>query len=112
MTDVGGAAMDQVHDVPVKDDFPGDFYHELGRLAVEFGRLEYLIMLWAKDLIGKGFTQGMIEAAQESKGFCGLCDATNKRARARLTSQETDAFSPRLKRAKELAVLRNDVVHG
>lgn len=52
-------------DIDVNDNFPEGFYEEFARLVIAFGRLEYMIKLCLKNLLGQGFTKGMIEA--ESK---------------------------------------------
>jgi hypothetical protein len=81
------------------------------RLILEFGRLEYLIKLCIKDMHGRGFTEGMIEA-ESQRQFKSLCEYAKRLAHEKLTSAEAVAFVEILEAAIELAEYRNDTVHA
>jgi hypothetical protein len=95
----------------IRDDFPCRFYEEVGRLAVAFGRLEYLIKLCLKNLVDEGFTRGMAEA-ESQRQFSTLCKQAKQRAYERLNQEQARAFSALLDQATNLANTRNDVIHA
>lgn len=104
-----------MRDIPISDDFPPDFYEEVGRLVIAFGRLEYLIKLCFKDLHGNGFTIGMAEAEYDAQSFADICGETGKLtklAKSELSTTEADAFCELIKKASPLGTFRNDAVHA
>lgn len=100
-----------MRDFPIKDDFPPEFYDELARLVVGFGRIEYLIKLCVKDLLAEGFTQGMVEAESQLQ-FSELCKKATQQAGKKLCPGEASAFSDLIGQAEVLAEFRNDTVHA
>ena len=99
----------QVFDV--RDDFPDDFYEEFARLAVAFGRIEYMIKLSIKSLGGKGFTAGMAHA-ESKRQFSVLCEEAKKEANARLYPSQATSFYAIIDQAKDLGDYRNDTIHA
>lgn len=100
-----------MQDFPIKDDFPREFYDEFARLVVASGRIEYLIKLCVKDLLGKGFTRGMVEA-ESRRQFSELCKEAKEQANAKLCPEQASAFSELIGQAEALAEFRNDTVHA
>lgn len=100
-----------MQDVPVKDDFPSEFYEEFAYLIIAFGRLEYLIKLCFKDLFDKGFTKGMVEA-EGRRQFSELCKNAKALANVKLSQSQVATFSKLLDQAMALAEFRNDTVHA
>ena len=101
----------QTRDMAVSDAFGRDFYVAFAKLVIEFGRLEYLIQLCVKDLHGRGFTEGMIEAASTQQ-FRRLCGRAKSLAAERLTANEYDQFASIIENALRLGETRNDSVHA
>jgi len=97
--------------VPVRDDFESHFFDEVGRLVVAAGRVEYVLKLCLKQLLGKGFTAGMLEA-EKVRHLSRLCDEVEKYAKQTLNNQQRANFCPLIDRIKALAEQRNDTVHA
>ena len=100
---------DVTQEVPVKDNFPDDFYEEYARLVIAFGRLEYIIKLCFKSLHGQGFKKGM-EQAESKRQFTELCEEVIKKAREEL--DQSGRLCDLIERAKKLADYRNDTIHA
>jgi hypothetical protein len=101
---------------PIKNDFPHDFYDEFARFVIAFGRLEYLIKLCIKDLLGQGFVQGMA-MAEGTVQFRNLCKKAieklnESRERLGLGQDQVDAFSKLIEDAVDVADYRNDTIHA
>jgi hypothetical protein len=102
-----------MQNLAIKNDFPHDFYDEFARFVIAFGRLEYLIKLCVKDLLGKGFAQGM--ATAEGPAFRGLCEKAIealKDSHERLNQDQVDASTKLINDALEVADYRNDTIHA
>lgn len=105
-----------VKEIPVRDDFEPLFFDEMGRLVVVVGRLEYELKLFVKQLLGKGFKAGMLEA-EKMRNFSRLCDevvdlAKQTREKKNLTDVHVSRLEALIKKIKLRAELRNDVVHA
>lgn len=100
-----------VKDIPARDDFAPIFFDEIGRLVVAAGRVEYVLKLCLKQLMGNGFTAGMLEA-EKVRHLSSLCDEVALRAKGKLDSQQQATFCPLIDRIKALAPSRNDAVHA
>ena len=97
--------------VPVRDDFEPLFFDEVGRLVVAAGRVEYVLKLCLKQLLGKGFTTGMLEA-EKVRHLSSLCDEVSGLARSKLSTKQQKEFCALIETIKALAKQRNDVVHA
>lgn len=97
--------------IQVKDNFPSGFYEEFARLAVAFGRIEYMIKLCIKSLGGKGFTAGMAHA-ESKRQFSVLCAEAKNGAGGHLSSAEATSFCVLIDQVKDLADYRNDTIHA
>ena len=98
-------------EIDKRDNFPMEFYEELARLTVAFGRVEYMIKLCIKSLRGKGFTAGMAHA-ESKRQFKTLCDEAKNQANAELSAAQARAFCDLINRAKDLGDYRNDSIHA
>ena len=96
---------------PVRDDFEPLFFDEVGRLVVAAGRVEYVLKLCLKQLLGKGFTTGMLEA-EKVRHLSSLCDEVSGLARSKLSTKQQKEFCALIETIKALAKQRNDVVHA
>jgi len=99
--------------VEIRNNLPPDFYDELGRLVVDFGRVEYMVKLFIEDLGGKGFTAGMADA-ESRRAFSALCDAAKQGIEGDccLTNEQKSAFVNLIEMAISLGNYRNDIVHA
>ena len=97
--------------VEVKDDFSPGFYKALACVVIEFGRLEYFLKLCVKDLSGKRFDEGMLQA-ESINGFGRLCGVAAKQARDKLEPGEVAPFVKILDKARKLAIYRHDSIHA
>jgi hypothetical protein len=97
--------------VPVRDDFEPLFYDEIGRLVVAAGRVEYVLKLCLKQLVGKGFTAGIFEA-EEVRHLAPLCDEVEKHAKSKLNGDQQKNFCAVIDTIRLLADERNDAVHA
>jgi len=109
--------------LPMSDAFMRGIWTELGKLAVAFGRLEYMIMLIGKGAIrrkhqnaGAGavtFTRALAEASN-NKVFFELCDRVTQLCDEayKPPSAELIAIKSGIGEAKELARDRNDYIHA
>ena len=101
-----------VQTIPIRDDFEPLFFDEMGRLVVAAGRVEYVLKLCLKKLLGNGFTTGMIKA-EEKQALSRLCDEVAKQAGTKLLDTRQRAnFCSLIDSIKELADQRNDTVHA
>lgn len=100
-----------MRDIPINDDFPDGFHDALAHLIVEFGRLEYLTALCIKDISGKGFNAGLLEALRQGH-FGSLHRHALKIAHNSLTDDELTEFQDYMATAEELSFYRNDSVHA
>ena len=97
--------------IAIGDDFPDTFFPALARLVVAFGRVEYIIKLTIKSLLGQGFTPGMTEA-ESLHGFTTLCAQAKIYAVEKLPSEQAETYGKLLDCAVALAEQRNDHVHA
>ena len=97
--------------IEIRDDFPDTFFPALARLVVAFGRVEYLIKLTIKSLLGQGFTPGMTEAERE-RAFSDLCIRAKECADEKLPSEQAETYGKLLDCARALAEQRNEHVHA
>ncbi len=97
--------------INLDDNFPPGFYEEIGRLVIAFGRIEYILKLSIKTLIGEGFTKGMSEA-ESTRLFCKLCDRAIELAEKKLAETKRDDFIRIVTEIKNLAESRNDTIHA
>lgn len=97
--------------VPVRDDFEPLFFDEVGRLVVAAGRVEYVLKLCLKQLVGSGFAPGMLEAEQV-RHLSSLCDKVAEHAKKKLNGQQQTNFCTLIDKIKTLACQRNDTVHA
>jgi hypothetical protein len=100
-----------VQQIPIKDGFEPSFYDEIGRLVVAFGRLEYLVKLCVKSLLGQGFKKGMVYA-ESKRQFRELCKEAKKLANSELSDIDAKHFSDIIDHVLQLAEERNDTVHA
>ena len=100
-----------VQTIPIRDDFEPLFFDEMGRLVVAAGRVEYVLKLCLKKLLGNGFTTGMLEAEKE-RALSSLCDEVAKQAGTILDTRQRANFCSLIDSIKELADQRNDTVHA
>ena len=100
-----------MREIPINDNFPGDFHEALARLLIEFGRLEYLTALCIKDMTGKGFDAGMLAALRQGP-FGGLHKYALKIAPDALTHGELPVFLDYMARADRMNSYRTDSVHA
>ena len=98
-------------DIPINHDFPDGFHDALARLIVEFGTLEYLTALCIKDMSGKGFDAGLLEALRQGQ-FGRLHQHALRIAPNSLTDDELATFQDYMATAEELSFYRNDSVHA
>jgi hypothetical protein len=95
----------------VRDDFEPHFFDEVGRLVIVSGRVEYVLKLCLKQLLGNGFTAGMLEA-EKVRHLSSLCDEVAKHANQKLKSQQWEKFRTLIDKIRALANQRNDTVHA
>ena len=100
-----------IRDILPTDNFPREFYGAVGRLAIEFGVLEYLIKLCIKDLEQRGFHEGMLIAERLVNFGRRSCHA-KVLAQKKLTKSECAVFLGLLEKADDLAIYRNDTLHS
>ncbi|ASL27620.1 hypothetical protein [Azotobacter chroococcum] len=90
--------------IDVNDNFPEGFYEEFARLAIAFGRLEYMVKLCLKDLLGQGFTQGMVEG-ESLLYFKKLCQKAQEQAKTRLCPVQVAPFCTLIGQAMTLGMV-------
>ena len=93
--------------VPVRDDFEPLFYDEIGRLVVAAGRVEYVLKLCLKQLVGKGFNAGILEA-EEVRHLAPLCDEVERHAKSKLNGDQQKIFCAVIDTIRLLADERNE----
>jgi len=109
-------------DVNVCDDFPPNFLEALGRYAVEFGRVEYLVKVAVKSLFKrttktklsggiKAFEAGVAQAEKEGQ-FGRVCKKAKTLAAQGLSEAHALTFIALIERATTLAEERNDNLHA
>lgn len=108
------ASLDKAMKIVIKevnDNFPHGFHEALGRFAVAFGRVEYVIKLAVKSLSGKEFNEGIKEAASYGQ-FRNLCKKAKELADEKLAMPEASTFSILIDKALNLATDRNANLHA
>jgi hypothetical protein len=92
--------------------FPEGFLDALGRLTVEFGRVEYLVKLTFKQLHGLPFSEGLA-LAEGHRQFSELCSEVKKGAERNLTdAEQREKLMEVVGDLLELSRERNDMVHA
>lgn len=96
-------------------------FEMVGKIIVEFGRIEYIVKLGIERLsrnlkrrvgIDENFSTGIFEAEREKK-FQNLCDKLEyKFNQANIDDQKIKSFKTLLNRLQEAYELRNTIVHG
>jgi hypothetical protein len=97
--------------VLVRDDFEPRFFEEVGRLVVAAGRVEYVLKLCLKQLLGGGFTAGILQA-EKVRHLSSLCEKVEQHAKQKLDCQQQANFCPLINKLKAIVVQRNDTVHA
>lgn len=99
------------HLVQIRDDFAPKFYEAIGKLAIAFGRIEYLLQLVVKDYHGRGFEAGLAKA--KSQNFSRLLEFAEKEFNKSVQDPtERTTFKAFLDRAGNLSDDRNDMLHA
>jgi hypothetical protein len=96
---------------PIRNDFSPEFYKAFALLVIGFGRLEYLIKLCIKDLVGLGARTGLAEAEQKRQ-FAALCDYAAQLGDEKLSESESAVFHVLIDQARSLASERHDAIHA
>lgn len=96
--------------------FTDEFYLAVGHLVIWSGRLEFLLKLTIKNLLGQGFSVGMEEAERE-RNFKPLCEKAinevgKQKTAATLDPAVADTLTEIFTAAINLSDFRNDTVHA
>jgi hypothetical protein len=97
--------------LPLRNNFPADFYENFAGLLIECSRLEYLLKLCVKDLMAEGFLEGMIQS-ETLRQFQRIIERCKTLAAEKLLKDQAREFIALVKQVERLIEYRHDTVHA